>query len=243
MKLVEGLAKEVTDDPRALRWFADPGTDERIARAYRELLAGHQIDPGTILKTTPMLARRHAGAHRPRRPRAPRGLPDRSGDDPQDDADARAARAPGFGGGERDRLLLDLRAPLPAVLWRGRHHLRAGRSDPRARQAAAPRGCAGAALPDPGRPGARGGARDDGARTRARRARACARAAPVYVQPRAREPVLDHAHGVRAWHVGRRLVPLPLSSARCSRRPRSVTTPRSSSGATANRSRPVASRR
>ena len=55
MKLVEWLAKEVTDDPRALRWFAEPGTEERIARAYRELLAGYQIDPGSILKTTRML--------------------------------------------------------------------------------------------------------------------------------------------------------------------------------------------
>jgi GTP cyclohydrolase I len=55
MKLVEWLAKEVTDDPRALRWFAEPGSDERIARAYRELLAGYQIDPGAILKTTRML--------------------------------------------------------------------------------------------------------------------------------------------------------------------------------------------
>jgi len=55
MKLVEWLAKQVTDDPRALRWFAEPGSDERIARAYRELLAGYQVDPGTILKTTRML--------------------------------------------------------------------------------------------------------------------------------------------------------------------------------------------
>jgi GTP cyclohydrolase I len=55
MKLVEWLAKEVTDDPRALRWFAEPGSDDRIARAYRELLAGYQIDPGSILKTTRML--------------------------------------------------------------------------------------------------------------------------------------------------------------------------------------------
>jgi len=55
MKLVEWLAKEVTDDPRALRWFAEPDCDERIARAYRELLAGYQIDPGSILKTTRML--------------------------------------------------------------------------------------------------------------------------------------------------------------------------------------------
>jgi GTP cyclohydrolase I len=55
MKLVEWLAKEVTDDPRALRWFAEPGTDARIARAFRELLSGYEIDPGTILKTTRML--------------------------------------------------------------------------------------------------------------------------------------------------------------------------------------------
>jgi GTP cyclohydrolase I len=52
MKLVEWLAKEVTDDARALRWFAEPGSDERISAAFRELLAGYQIDPATILKTT-----------------------------------------------------------------------------------------------------------------------------------------------------------------------------------------------
>ena len=83
MKLVEWLAKEVTDDPRALRWFAEPGTRR---------------------------------ADRARIPRAARGLPDRPGRDPQDHAHARAGRAPGLGRGERDRLLLDLRAPLPAVL-------------------------------------------------------------------------------------------------------------------------------
>jgi GTP cyclohydrolase IA len=55
MKLVEWLAKQVTDDARALRWFAEPGSDERIARAYRELLAGYAVDPSTILKTTRML--------------------------------------------------------------------------------------------------------------------------------------------------------------------------------------------
>jgi hypothetical protein len=27
MELVEWLAKQVTDDPRALRWFAEPGCD------------------------------------------------------------------------------------------------------------------------------------------------------------------------------------------------------------------------
>jgi GTP cyclohydrolase I len=55
MKLVEWLSKSVTDDPRALRWFAEDGSDERIARAFKELLAGYQIEPATILKTTRML--------------------------------------------------------------------------------------------------------------------------------------------------------------------------------------------
>jgi GTP cyclohydrolase I len=55
MKLVEWLAKSVTDDPRALRWFSESGSDERIARAFRELLAGYEIETGTILKPTRML--------------------------------------------------------------------------------------------------------------------------------------------------------------------------------------------
>ena len=55
MKLVEWLAKQVTDDPRALRWFEEKGSDDRIARAYRELLAGYEIDTSAILKTTRML--------------------------------------------------------------------------------------------------------------------------------------------------------------------------------------------
>lgn len=55
MKLVDWLAKEVTNDPRALAWFDEEGADERIARAYRELLVGYEIDPSSILKTTRML--------------------------------------------------------------------------------------------------------------------------------------------------------------------------------------------
>ena len=55
MELVEWLAKHVTDDPRARRWFAEPGSDARIARACKELLAGYEIEPSTILKTTRML--------------------------------------------------------------------------------------------------------------------------------------------------------------------------------------------
>lgn len=55
MKLVEWLAKQVTDDPRALRWFAEPECEDRIARAFKELLAGYEVDPGAVLKTTRML--------------------------------------------------------------------------------------------------------------------------------------------------------------------------------------------
>jgi GTP cyclohydrolase I len=55
VKLVEWLAKAVTDDPRALRWFAEEGSDDRIARAFKELLAGYEVEPSTILKTTRML--------------------------------------------------------------------------------------------------------------------------------------------------------------------------------------------
>jgi len=56
MKLVEWIRKQVTDDPRALRWFEEKGSDERIARCFQELLSGYQVDPGEILKTTRLLA-------------------------------------------------------------------------------------------------------------------------------------------------------------------------------------------
>ncbi len=55
MKLVEWIAKNVSDDPRALRWFDGPESDERIARAYRELLSGYDVELAGLLKTTRML--------------------------------------------------------------------------------------------------------------------------------------------------------------------------------------------
>jgi len=55
MKLVDWLAENVIEDPRALAWFDEDGSDERISRAFRELLSGYGIDPGKILKTTRML--------------------------------------------------------------------------------------------------------------------------------------------------------------------------------------------
>ena len=56
MKLVDWIAGSVTADPRALAWFAEEGADDRIARAFKELLAGYEIDPATVLKTTRPLA-------------------------------------------------------------------------------------------------------------------------------------------------------------------------------------------
>jgi GTP cyclohydrolase I len=55
MDLVDWLAEKVTDDPRALAWFEEAGGDDRIARAFKELLAGYEIEPSKILKTTRML--------------------------------------------------------------------------------------------------------------------------------------------------------------------------------------------
>lgn len=55
MKLSDWLTEHVTDDPRALRWFDSPDAEDRIARCYKELLSGYEIDPSTILKTTRMI--------------------------------------------------------------------------------------------------------------------------------------------------------------------------------------------
>ena len=56
MNLADWLAEKVTDDPRALNWFDEAGSDDRIVRAYKELLAGYEVEPSKILKTTRMLA-------------------------------------------------------------------------------------------------------------------------------------------------------------------------------------------
>jgi GTP cyclohydrolase I len=56
VKLVEWLAANVTEDPRALAWFDSADAEPRVVKAYKELLAGYAIDPKTVLKTTRMLA-------------------------------------------------------------------------------------------------------------------------------------------------------------------------------------------
>lgn len=55
MKLTDWLTEHITDDPRALGWFDSPEAEDRIARCYKELLNGYDIDPSTILKTTRMV--------------------------------------------------------------------------------------------------------------------------------------------------------------------------------------------
>lgn len=56
MKLVDWLGEKVIDDPRALAWFDEKGSDDRIARAFKELLSGYALDPSAILKTTRVLS-------------------------------------------------------------------------------------------------------------------------------------------------------------------------------------------
>jgi GTP cyclohydrolase I len=56
VKLADWIRTRVTDDPRALRWFEGEGAEERVARAFGELLSGYQLDPARVLKTTRLLA-------------------------------------------------------------------------------------------------------------------------------------------------------------------------------------------
>lgn len=55
------LHANVTQDDRALAWFDHAGAEDRIARAYRQLLAGYDKDPATVLKTTRAVEGKHYG--------------------------------------------------------------------------------------------------------------------------------------------------------------------------------------
>ncbi|MCB9656819.1 MAG: GTP cyclohydrolase I [Sandaracinaceae bacterium] len=55
MTIASWLRDNVTDDPRALRWFDAEECEPRIRRAYKDLLSGYQVDPESVLKTTRML--------------------------------------------------------------------------------------------------------------------------------------------------------------------------------------------
>ncbi|SDM93289.1 GTP cyclohydrolase I [Allokutzneria albata] len=62
--IAEWIKSNVTDDDRAVRWFAEPECEDRIVRAYRELLEGYSIDPSTLLKTTRPVEGDHQGVVR-----------------------------------------------------------------------------------------------------------------------------------------------------------------------------------
>ncbi|MYS20008.1 GTP cyclohydrolase [Streptomyces sp. SID4948] len=64
MTMAEWLKQNVTTDERALGWYAGPECEDRIVRAYRELLSGYEIDPSKILKTTCFVEGEHSGVVR-----------------------------------------------------------------------------------------------------------------------------------------------------------------------------------
>ncbi|MFC4033482.1 GTP cyclohydrolase I [Streptomyces polygonati] len=62
--MAEWLKQNVTTDERALDWYSGPECEDRIIRAYRELLSGYEIDPSKILKTTCLVEGGHHGVVR-----------------------------------------------------------------------------------------------------------------------------------------------------------------------------------
>jgi GTP cyclohydrolase I len=61
MKIVDWLRENVTRDPRALAWFEGAVCEDRIVRAYRELLDGYNQDASKILNETRPVQGHHAG--------------------------------------------------------------------------------------------------------------------------------------------------------------------------------------
>jgi GTP cyclohydrolase IA len=59
--IAQWLKQNVTIDDRALRWFAGAECEDRIVRAYRELLSGYEVDTSKILKTTCQVQGDHSG--------------------------------------------------------------------------------------------------------------------------------------------------------------------------------------
>jgi GTP cyclohydrolase I len=53
--------KKVTTDSRAHAWFDDPECEDRIVRAYKELLSGYETDPSTLMKETRPVRGGHPG--------------------------------------------------------------------------------------------------------------------------------------------------------------------------------------
>ncbi|MFF3402319.1 GTP cyclohydrolase I [Streptomyces sp. NPDC002659] len=64
MTIEHWLKTNVTTDTRALGWYSGPECEDRIVRAYRELLSGYEIDTSKILKTTCLVDGEHTGVVR-----------------------------------------------------------------------------------------------------------------------------------------------------------------------------------
>ncbi|MBP2330646.1 GTP cyclohydrolase I [Kibdelosporangium banguiense] len=64
MTIAEWLEENVIQDKRALAWYGEPECEDRIVRAYKELLSGYEIDASTILKTTVDVPGEHNGVVR-----------------------------------------------------------------------------------------------------------------------------------------------------------------------------------
>jgi GTP cyclohydrolase I len=62
MKIVDWLREKVTQDPRAMQWFEGKECEERIVRAYGQLLEGYRLNPATILKETRPVEGVYSGA-------------------------------------------------------------------------------------------------------------------------------------------------------------------------------------
>ena len=57
MKLIDWLKEKVTQDKRAHQWFENDESEDRIVRAYKELLSGYEDEPATLLKTTRLISK------------------------------------------------------------------------------------------------------------------------------------------------------------------------------------------
>jgi GTP cyclohydrolase IA len=61
MKIRDWLHKNITNNPAALGWFDAKECEQRIVKAYRELLSGYDTDPSTILNVTRSVEGPHQG--------------------------------------------------------------------------------------------------------------------------------------------------------------------------------------
>ncbi|KUL25797.1 GTP cyclohydrolase I [Actinoplanes awajinensis] len=61
MTIAQWLEENITQDKRALAWYEEPECEDRIVRAYKQLLSGYETDTAKILKTTVEVDGEHRG--------------------------------------------------------------------------------------------------------------------------------------------------------------------------------------